>query len=162
MMSILQIVAGSYCTYGVRYDGSVCSVGEGTFGRLGHGGSDSESSMRTLSALQGMYASATPYVPCAHASKAWLFFCIVGIPIVHIVGGPRVTSYSEEGFALALTHSGDIYSWGKGYKGRLGHPITENVRTPKLIEALASKNIKMVKQVMEVDSNEHASIHVDC
>ncbi len=69
-----------------------------------------------------------------------------GIPVVHVVAGPRVSSYSEEGFALALTHSGDVYSWGKGYKGRLGHPIAENVRTPKLVEALASKNIKMVSK----------------
>lgn len=49
----LQVVSGSYCTYGVKYDGSVCSIGEGSFGRLGHGGSDNESSMRIISALQG-------------------------------------------------------------------------------------------------------------
>lgn len=52
-MKLVQVVSGSYCTYGVKYDGSVCSIGEGSFGRLGHGGSDNESSMRIISALQG-------------------------------------------------------------------------------------------------------------
>ena len=52
-LMLLQVVAGSYCTYGVKYDGSVCSIGEGSFGRLGHGGSDNESSMRVIGALQG-------------------------------------------------------------------------------------------------------------
>ena len=48
-----QIVAGSYCTCAVRFDGTVSSVGEGSYGRLGHGGSESETKMRTISALQG-------------------------------------------------------------------------------------------------------------
>ena len=55
--SSLQVVAGSYCTYAVRFDGTVSSVGEGSYGRLGHGGSESETKMRTISALQG-----TPYI----------------------------------------------------------------------------------------------------
>lgn len=50
---LVQVVAGSYCTYMVKCDGSVSSCGEGSFGRLGHGGSDNENSMRTISALQG-------------------------------------------------------------------------------------------------------------
>ena len=46
-------MAGSYCTYAVKCDGSVTSCGEGSFGRLGHGDSESETSMRNISALQG-------------------------------------------------------------------------------------------------------------
>ena len=48
-----QVVAGSYCTYAVKFDGSVCSCGEGSYGRLGHGGSENETEMRIISALQG-------------------------------------------------------------------------------------------------------------
>lgn len=62
-----------------------------------------------------------------------------------MVAGPRVSTYTEEGFALALTHTGIVYSWGKSYKGRLGHSTVENVRSPKIIDALVSKDIKMVK-----------------
>lgn len=75
-------------------------------------------------------------------------FLSLGIPVLQVVAGPRVSTCSEEGFVLALTHYGDVYSWGKGYKGRLGHPSSENIRTPKLVDALASKDIKMASQVL--------------
>ena len=68
----------------------------------------------------------------------------VGIRVIQVVAGPRVKVSTSEGFALALTDSGSVYSWGKGYKGRLGHSTVENIRSPKLIEALATRNIKMV------------------
>ena len=67
-----------------------------------------------------------------------------GIPIVQLVAGSRVSTSTDEGFALALSDSGDVYSWGKGYKGRLGHSSTENVRSPKMVDALGGKDIKMV------------------
>ena len=38
----------SYCTNAVRFDGSITSVGEGLYGRLDHGGSESETKMRTI------------------------------------------------------------------------------------------------------------------
>lgn len=50
-----QIVAGSYCTYAIKFDGSVSSCGEGSYGRLGHNSSDRETEMRTISSLQGTY-----------------------------------------------------------------------------------------------------------
>ena len=34
--------------------------------------------------------------------------------------------------------------------GRLGHTTAENVRSPKLVEALAGKDIKMVRQALSV------------
>ncbi|XP_064390094.1 probable E3 ubiquitin-protein ligase HERC1 isoform X2 [Halichondria panicea] len=116
---VQQIVAGSYCTYAVKFDGSVSSCGEGSYGRLGHGGSESETGMRNISALQG-------------------------IPIVQLVAGPRISTTTDEGFAIALTETGNVYSWGKGYKGRLGHQGSDNVRSPKLIEAFSSVDVVMI------------------
>lgn len=69
---------------------------------------------------------------------------VSGIPVVQLVAGSRVSTSTDEGFALALSDSGDVYSWGKGYKGRLGHSSTENVRSPKMVDALGGKDIKMV------------------
>ena len=73
------------------------------------------------------------------------FVWFAGIPIVQLVAGSRVSTSTDEGFALALSDSGDVYSWGKGYKGRLGHSSTENVRSPKMVDALGGKDIKMVR-----------------
>ena len=94
---------------------------------------------------------------------------------------------TDEGFALALTTTGMVYSWGRGTKvrgvrvgsvrvrvggggvggvewviesaispcslynlGRLGHTTAENVRSPKLVEALAGRDIKMVRQAPSI------------
>ena len=38
----------------MKFDSTVCSIGEGSYGRLGHGGSENETSMRIISALQGI------------------------------------------------------------------------------------------------------------
>ena len=70
--------------------------------------------------------------------------------MVHIIAGPRVSTSTDEGFALALTDTGDVYSWGKGYKGRLGHHLSENVRSPKLVDALVSFDVKMVSTNISV------------
>ena len=51
------IVAGNLCTYGVKFDGSVWSVGEGLCGRLGHGNTIGETNMRLIGALQGKLMS---------------------------------------------------------------------------------------------------------
>ena len=61
--------------------------------------------------------------------------CFTGIPIVQLVAGPRVATSTDEGFAVALTDSGDVYSWGKGYKGRLGHSMQcyRNMSVPSLL-----------------------------
>ena len=47
------MTAGSYCTYAVRFDGSVASVGEGSYGRLGHIQSDNEPILKNIESLQG-------------------------------------------------------------------------------------------------------------
>ena len=38
--------------------------------------------------------------------------------MVHVVAGPRVSAPIDEGFALALTSGGEVYSWGRGFGGR--------------------------------------------
>jgi len=49
----LQVVAGHYCTYGIQFDGLVVSFGDGGYGRLGHGNSDSQQIPRVISGLLG-------------------------------------------------------------------------------------------------------------
>ena len=51
--------------------------------------------------------------------------------------------YCGSQFSVALTRSGQVYSWGKGEDFRLGHEHEEHIRFPKLIKAL--KNVKIVQ-----------------
>ena len=57
------MTAGSYCTYAVRFDGSVASVGEGSYGRLGHTQSDNARLLRNIESLQGIYKVCMYEVP---------------------------------------------------------------------------------------------------
>ena len=47
------MTAGSYCTYAVKFDGTVASVGEGSYGRLGHSHSDNARLLNNVESLQG-------------------------------------------------------------------------------------------------------------
>ena len=67
-----------------------------------------------------------------------------GIRITQVVAGPRFNASTDDGFALALTDQGEVYSWGKSTRGRLGQATTDNVRSPRIVEALSGKDIKMV------------------
>ena len=57
------MTAGSYCTYAVRFDGSVASVGEGSYGRLGHTQSDIARLLRNIESLQGIKCVCMRYIP---------------------------------------------------------------------------------------------------
>ncbi len=65
------------------------------------------------------------------------------------MAGPCTSLSTDEGFALALTETGTVYSWGKDIKGRLGHQGSDNRRVPKLVEALASVDVVMVSTVAQ-------------
>lgn len=68
----------------------------------------------------------------------------LGIRVVQVVAGPRFLTSTDEGYALALTDTGEVYSWGKSTKGRLGLNTSDNVRAPRIVESLSGKDIKMV------------------
>lgn len=67
-----------------------------------------------------------------------------GVRVVQVVAGSKSSASSNDGYALALTDNGDVYSWGKGYNGRLGHKDSSNYNTPKLVEALVPENVTQV------------------
>lgn len=43
---------------------------------------------------------------------------------------------------ISLIDSNDVYSWGQGVNGRLGHGDENDQRIPKVIEALLGKDIR--------------------
>lgn len=64
------------------------------------------------------------------------------------MAGPRISVSSDEGFALALSETGNVYSWGKGHKGRLGHQGSDNLRRPTSIEGLLAVDVVMVHNLL--------------
>merc|ERR1712106_885383 len=106
-----SIVAGLNCTFIITSSGSVLSCGEGSYGRLGHGNSDDLIVPTLVSGLQG--------------------FTVVYI-------GSAVGS---DGHTLALTDSGEVFSWGDGDYGKLGHGTSERQRRPRMIEAIVGETV---------------------
>ncbi|CAJ2673854.1 unnamed protein product [Trifolium pratense] len=44
----------------------------------------------------------------------------------------------------ALTSRSELYTWGRGANGRLGHGDTEDQKTPTLVEALKERHVKSI------------------
>ncbi|XP_035245722.1 probable E3 ubiquitin-protein ligase HERC1 isoform X2 [Anguilla anguilla] len=106
-----QVVCGQNCTFLVQANGTVLAVGEGSYGRLGQGNSDDLYTPTVISALQGYVVT------------------------------QLVTSCGSDGHSLALTETGEVFSWGDGDYGKLGHGNSERQRRPKQIEALQGEEV---------------------
>ncbi|XP_076032136.1 putative E3 ubiquitin-protein ligase HERC1 [Oratosquilla oratoria] len=106
-----QVVCGQNCTFIVTANGSVLACGEGSYGRLGQGNSDDLHTPSVISTLQG--------------------FVITQV----------VTSCGSDGHSLAVADSGEVFSWGDGDYGKLGHGNSDRQRRPRQIEALQGQEV---------------------
>ncbi|XP_062869323.1 probable E3 ubiquitin-protein ligase HERC1 isoform X2 [Trichomycterus rosablanca] len=106
-----QVVCGQNCTFGIQANGTVSACGEGSYGRLGQGNSDDLHILTVISALQGFVVT------------------------------QLVTSCGSDGHSMALTESGEVFSWGDGDYGKLGHGNSDRQRRPRQIEALQGEEV---------------------
>ncbi|CAJ1070719.1 probable E3 ubiquitin-protein ligase HERC1 isoform X5 [Xyrichtys novacula] len=111
LLQTQQVVCGQNCTFLVQSNGTVLAVGEGQYGRLGQGNSDDLYIPTIISAFQGYVVT------------------------------QLVTSCGSDGHSMALTETGEVFSWGDGDFGKLGHGNSERQRRPKQIEALQGEDI---------------------
>ena len=106
-----SIALGLNCSFISTAAGSVYSVGEGSYGRLGHGNSDDLTTPTLISALQGFIVSQIS------------------------------SSVGSDGHSLAITESGELFTWGDGDYGKLGHGNSERQRRPRLVETLVGESV---------------------
>jgi E3 ubiquitin-protein ligase HERC1 len=106
-----QMVCGQNCTFLVHPSGDIKGIGQGSYGRLGVGSSDDQVALVSIAALQG--------------------YVVVKL----------ATSLGSDGHSLALTDNGEVFSWGDGDYGKLGHGNSDRQRRPLRIEALQGKEV---------------------
>ncbi|KAI3361765.1 hypothetical protein L3Q82_002108 [Scortum barcoo] len=111
LLQTQQVVCGQNCSFLVQSNGIVLAVGEGQYGRLGQGNSDDLCVPTIISAFQGYVVT------------------------------QLVTSCGSDGHSMALTETGEVFSWGDGDFGKLGHGNSERQRRPKQIEALQGEEV---------------------
>ncbi|XP_048472974.1 probable E3 ubiquitin-protein ligase HERC1 [Rhincodon typus] len=106
-----QVICGQNCTFVIQANGTVMACGEGSYGRLGQGNSDDLHVLTVISSLQGFVVT------------------------------QLVTSCGSDGHSMALTESGEVFSWGDGDYGKLGHGNSDRQRRPRQIEALQGEEV---------------------
>ena len=67
----------------------------------------------------------------------------------------QVAAHPEGKHYLALTKSGDVYSWGNGDWGELGHGDTNSLDSPKLIQDLSGRSIVFIAGERKTVINPH-------
>ena len=106
----VQLVGGEQTLFAITADGKVYATGYGAGGRLGIGGTDSVCQATLLESIQHV--------------------CIKTVAVNS--GGKH---------CLALSADGEVYSWGEGDDGKLGHGNKTSCDRPRVIEALRGKDI---------------------
>ncbi|GAB1606906.1 hypothetical protein Ahia01_000973300, partial [Argonauta hians] len=110
-----QVEAGQFCTFVVHTEGSVAACGKGSYGRLGLGDCSNQAAPKKLT-----------FDPKCQIKKI-------------------TSSKGSDGHSLAMSTDGQVFSWGDGDYGKLGHGNTISQKNPKLIQGpLTGKVVKCV------------------
>uniref|UniRef100_A0A0A9VNP3 HECT-type E3 ubiquitin transferase n=2 Tax=Lygus hesperus TaxID=30085 RepID=A0A0A9VNP3_LYGHE len=158
----IQLVGGEQTLMAVTPDGKVYATGYGAGGRLGIGGTETVLTPTLIDTLQTVFVKK---VAVNSGGKHCLALSAEGDVyswgegedgqlghgnksmcdrpcIIEALRGKNVVDIACGGaHSAAITANGELYTWGKGRYGRLGHGDSENQLKPKLIEALLGYHV---------------------
>ena len=78
---------------------------------------------------------------CIQVTMCCFLLLLAGFVITQVA-----TSTGSDGHSLALTESGEVFSWGDGDYGKLGHGNCYRQKRPKQIEALQGEEVIQVRK----------------
>lgn len=148
--------------------GEVFTCGYGEYGKLGHGSAKDASNPRSVCWLTGggrravAVAVAAGYSHTAVITDAGELFTFgngrrgrLGLDVEHppryaptrveALVGKRVTCVAAgDDHTVVCTDKGEVYTFGGGKDGRLGHGSEDDVRTPRRVEGLVGRKATAV------------------
>ncbi|KAL1555204.1 PH, RCC1 and FYVE domains-containing protein 1-like [Salvia divinorum] len=160
--AVVEVMVGSSSSSNCS-SGKLFTWGDGDKGRLGHGDKESKLVPTCVAALvEPNFCQ----VACGHSMTVALttsgHVYAMGSPVYGQLGNPQADgklpcrvegklgkSFVEEiacgAYHVAvLTSRTEVYTWGKGANGRLGHGDTNDRNFPTLVEALKDKQVKSI------------------
>ncbi|KAL3653329.1 hypothetical protein CASFOL_003010 [Castilleja foliolosa] len=160
--AVVEVMVGNSSSANCS-SGKLFTWGDGDKGRLGHGDKESKLVPTCVAALvEPIFCQ----VACGHSLTVALttsgHVYTMGAPVYGQLGNPQADgklpsrvegklakSFVEEiacgAYHVAvLTSRTEVYTWGKGANGRLGHGDTDDRNSPTLVEALKDKQVKSV------------------
>lgn len=160
--AVVEVMAGSSGSSN-HSSGKLFTWGDGDKGRLGHGDKETKLVPTCVAAL---VEPSFCQVACGHSLTVALtssgHVYTIGSPVYGQLGNPQadgklpvrvegklLKNFVEEiacgAYHVAvLTSKSEVYTWGKGANGRLGHGDTDDRNSPSLVEALKDKQVKSI------------------
>ncbi|KAL4567707.1 hypothetical protein LXL04_023299 [Taraxacum kok-saghyz] len=157
--AIVEVMVGNSSSSNCS-SGKLFTWGDGDKGRLGHGDKESKLVPTCVALVDPNFCQ----VACGHSMTLALttsgHVYAMGSPVYGQLGNPNadgklpsciegrlLKSFVEEiscgaHHVAVLTSRTEVYTWGKGANGRLGHGDTEDRNQPTLLEALKDKQVK--------------------
>jgi alpha-tubulin suppressor-like RCC1 family protein len=145
---VRSVAAGTHHSLALSWDGRVFSWGCNRCGRLGHGDELDRHSPVPIEGIQGIDVVAAAAGHSLAVTQSGDVFSWGGA--VHSAARNELRPVIVEGFegvrvrracaemraAFAIGEAGELFSWGVGEYGRLGHGDTQDKPSPKRVEAL--------------------------
>lgn len=160
--AVVEVIMG-YSDANTCSSGKLFTWGDGDKGRLGHGDKEQKLVPTCVAALVDYDFR---QVACGHSLTVALttsgHVYTMGSTVYGQLGDPHATGQHPllvegklwEAFVdeiacgshhvAVLTHKTEVYTWGKGANGRLGHGDVQDRHTPTLVEALKDKQVKSI------------------
>ncbi|XP_010276611.1 PREDICTED: uncharacterized protein LOC104611308 [Nelumbo nucifera] len=160
--AVVEVMVGTSSSSNCS-SGKLFTWGDGDKGRLGHGDKEPRLVPTCVAALvEPNFCQ----VACGHSLTVALttsgHVYAMGSPVYGQLGNPQadgklptrvegklLKNFVEEiacgAYHVAvLTSRTEVYTWGKGANGRLGHGDTDDKNSPTLVEALKDKQVKSI------------------
>jgi alpha-tubulin suppressor-like RCC1 family protein len=156
-VQVQSVAAGQGVSLALSGDGRVYSWGSNNYGQLGHGDKLARLSPALIEGLEGVRGIAV---------EAWESLAVTqsghvyqwGQPLLHEGAENELRPVLVEGFggvrmccvcvgaeaAFAIGEAGELFSWGNGERGALGHGNRQKYHSPKRVEALRDIRVSSV------------------